>query len=243
MKDEDYRIKKVGDDFEFLPEEEKKFKLNYERLLNNIKRRENKILSDQEKIKTLKEELREMKKDRTIQFKQLVKYYKEFTPSFTTSISKQRKEKESSWRDGSFQTSGNQSWTMEVRIGKYKKSIYIGTNKEITKYLDLIEGRSNLDNYSEMRIRSHMKTEGEVLIMNRINELIIPIIKKQMVKDLKKNESLDGFVNKKISHEGVKILKKMYLQSEYYEKRKPMNPKLKGKFITYNPGFIKPKKT
>ena len=197
MKDDDYRIKMIGDDFEFLPDEEKKFKLTYERLLNNIKKREKKILSDQEKIKTLKEELREMKKERTKQYKELVKYHKKFTPSFTTSISKQRKEKESSWRDGSFQTSGNQSWTMEVRVGKYKKSIYIGTNEEVTKYLDLIEGRSNLDKYSDMRIRSHMKTDGEIQIMERINELITPIIRTQMLKDLKKNGSLDQFVNKK----------------------------------------------
>ena len=229
MKDDDYRIKMIGDDFEFLPDEEKKFKLTYERLLNNIKKREKKILSDQEKIKTLKEELREMKKERTKQYKELVKYHKKFTPSFTTSISKQRKEKESSWRDGSFQTSGNQSWTMEVRVGKYKKSIYIGTNEEVTKYLDLIEGRSNLDKYSDMRIRSHMKTDGEIQIMERINELITPIIRTQMLKDLKKNGSLDQFVNKKTPNEGIKILKRMYRKSDYYEERKPMNPKFKGK--------------
>ena len=229
MKDDDYRIKMIGDDFEFLPDEEKKFKLTYERLLNNIKKREKKILSDQEKIKTLKEELREMKKERTKQYKELVKYHKKFTPSFTTSISKQRKEKESSWRDGSFQTSGNQSWTMEVRVGKYKKSIYIGTNEEVTKYLDLIEGRSNLDKYSDMRIRSHMKTDGEIQIMERINELITPIIRTQMLKDLKKNGSLDQFVNKKTPNEGIKILKRMYRKSDYYEERKPMNPRFKGK--------------
>ena len=46
MKDEDYRIKMIGEDFEFLPEEEKKFKLTYERLLNNIKRREKKMNYD-----------------------------------------------------------------------------------------------------------------------------------------------------------------------------------------------------
>lgn len=229
MKDEDYRIKKVGDDWMFLPEEEWTFKKGYERLLTNIKKREKKIESDQEKIKTLKLELREMKKERTKQYKELVKYHKKFTPSFTTSISKQRKDKQSSWRDETFQTSGNQSWTMEVRIGKYSKSIYIGTNKEVTKYLDLLEGKSNLDKYSEMRIRSHMKTDGEIQIMDRINELIIPIIKTQMLRDLKKNGSLDKFVNTKTPNEGLKILKRMYRKSDYYEERKPMNPKHKGK--------------
>lgn len=229
MKNEDYRIKFVGDEWYFLPEEERLFKLGYERLYNNILKREKKILSDQEKIKKLKKELREMKKKRTEQYKELVKYHKKFTPSFTTSISKQRKEKDSSWRDKTFHTSGNQSWTMEVRVGKYKKSIYIGTNKEVTMYLDLIEGRSNLDKYSEFRIRSHMKTDGEIQIMERINELITPIIRTQMLRDLKKNGSLDKFINKKTPNEGIKILKRMYRKSDYYEERKSMNPKLKGK--------------
>ena len=86
-----------------------------------------------------------------------------------------------------------------------------------------------IDHYSEMRIRPHLKTDGEIQIMERINELIIPIIRTQMLKDLKKNGSLDQFVNKKTPNEGVMILKRMYRKSDYYEERKPMNPKYKGK--------------
>ena len=52
MKEEDYRIKMIGDDFEFLPEG-KEIQTDYERLLNNIRKRE-KILSDQQKIKPSK---------------------------------------------------------------------------------------------------------------------------------------------------------------------------------------------
>ena len=48
----DYRIKKVGDEWEFLPKKERDEKREYERLLNNINKREKKIISDQEKIKT-----------------------------------------------------------------------------------------------------------------------------------------------------------------------------------------------
>ena len=47
-----------------------------------------------------------------------------------------------------------------------------------------------------------MKTDGEIQIMERINELITPIIRTQMLKELKKNGSLDEFVNKKIPNEG-----------------------------------------
>ena len=50
-----------------------------------------------------------------------------------------------------------------------------------------------------------------------------------MLKDLKKNGSLDQFVNKKTPNEGIKILKRMYRKSDYYEERKPMNPRFKGK--------------
>ena len=42
----DYRVKKVGDGWEFLPKKELDEKLGYERLLNNINRREKKIESD-----------------------------------------------------------------------------------------------------------------------------------------------------------------------------------------------------
>ena len=50
----DYRINKIGDGWKFLPEKEKKEKLDYERLFNNITRREKKIQSDLIKIKKLK---------------------------------------------------------------------------------------------------------------------------------------------------------------------------------------------
>ena len=53
----DYRINKVGEGWEFLPDKEKKEKLDYERLFNNIVRREKKIDSELSKIKKLKEEL------------------------------------------------------------------------------------------------------------------------------------------------------------------------------------------
>ena len=51
----------------------------------------------------------------------------------------------------------------------------------------------------------------------------------KLARDLKKNGSLDKFVNTKTPNEGLKILKRMYRKSDYYEERKPMNPKYKGK--------------
>ena len=117
----DYRINKIGDGWKFLPEKERKEKLDYERLLNNITRREKKIQSDLIKIKKLKRELREMKKNRTIQYHQLLKYHKEFSPTFSTSLSKNKKYKDVDNIKGSFMTSENKSWTITVRIGGKKK--------------------------------------------------------------------------------------------------------------------------
>jgi len=86
-----YRLNKIGDGWEFVPEDILREKFDYERLLNNIKRREQKIISDLNKISQLKDELKEMKKKRTVGYNKMVKYHKQFTPSFTISFSKTKK--------------------------------------------------------------------------------------------------------------------------------------------------------
>ncbi len=58
----DYRIKKVGEGWEFLPQKERDEKREYENLTIRIIRREKKIESDLKKINDLKEELRDWKK-------------------------------------------------------------------------------------------------------------------------------------------------------------------------------------
>ena len=73
-----WRIKKIGDNWMFIPKKERDEKSDYERLLNNISKREKKIESDLDKIKKLKEELNEMKKKRTVGFNKMVKYHVKF---------------------------------------------------------------------------------------------------------------------------------------------------------------------
>ena len=50
----DFRLKYIGKEFEFFPENEKQEKFDYYRLVYNIDRRDKKILSDLSKIETLK---------------------------------------------------------------------------------------------------------------------------------------------------------------------------------------------
>ena len=83
-----WRINKIGDDFYFIPKKERDEKLQYERLLSNISKREKKIESELIKIGKLKEDLREMKKNRTKGFNKMIKYHKKFLPSFSYSKKK-----------------------------------------------------------------------------------------------------------------------------------------------------------
>ena len=232
----DYRINKIGDGWKFLPEKEKKEKLDYERLLNNITRREKKIQSDLIKIKKLKRELREMKKNRIIQYHQLLKYHKEFSPTFSTSLSKNRKYKDVDNIKGSFMTSGNKSWTITVRIGGKKKPIYLGTQLKVNEMLDLIEGRSDY----WINLYPHKRPEHETRIKRVIEKLVYPLIKKEMFECLEKEGSLNSFMGTTIK--GKKYLDELYLDSGFYEERKPMETKFKGKFTVYNKTYIKEEK-
>lgn len=135
----------MGDGWIFVPEYERRKKLDYDKLVYRIKQREKRLAKMGNTISELKKELKEWKKFRTSEYKELVKFHKTFQPSFSISLSKAPKVKQSSI--GSFQTSGNKSWTIFVSVGKVKKAVYLGTIKAVNEKLDLIEGRSE---FSEM---------------------------------------------------------------------------------------------
>ena len=229
----DYRIKKVGDGWKFLPQKEREEKFEYERLLNKIKKREKKIESDLVKIGKLKKELRKMKSDRTKGFHKMVKYHKEFTPTFSTSLSKNPKYKVSETNKGSVMNRGNRSWTISVRIGGKRKPIYLGTQGKVNEMLDLIEGRSDY----HINFFPHKHPPHEERIRKKIEKLVYPLIKRDLLKCLEDEGKLDSYMTSSVK--GIKYLEELYLNSEYYEERKPMNPKFKGKFVTYNPMYDK----
>ena len=120
-----WRINKIGDDFYFIPKKERDEKLEYERLLSNISKREKKIESELVKIVKLKEDLRDMKKDRTKGYNKMIKYHKKFLPTFSTFLGGE--------------DDGSPQWGMWVSIGGKRKYIYIGTVSDVSYHLDLLE--------------------------------------------------------------------------------------------------------
>jgi hypothetical protein len=218
----EYRIKKVGDDWSFLPEKEWKEKLDYERLFNKVTRREKRIQKIIDELPKLKKELREWKKDRTKQYKQLIKYHKKFTPDISISLSKNPKKKEPSWRDSSYETRGNLSWTIYVTIQGKRKPIYLGTVRNVNEKLDLIKGKSY---YKDLV--PHERYKHQEIITREIEKLVYPLIKEEMLSILTNEGSLDSFLNRTIK--GREYLDELYKNSEYYEEPKPKKPKPKGK--------------
>lgn len=229
----DKSLKKMGDGWIFVPVDERQKKLNYDKLLYRINQREKRIAKLADTISELKKELKEWKKFSTSEYKELVKFHKTFQPSFSISLSKAPKVKQSSM--GSFQTGGNKSWTIFVTVGKVKKAIYLGTIKAVNEQLDLIEGKSE---YSEMF--PHKSTPHKNIITSKINELVIPLINNDLVEMLQKEGSVEPFLNSPIK--GADYLDFLYKNSKYFEvKKERTTERKKGKFITFNPGFLRKK--
>ena len=229
----DKSLKKMGDGWIFVPADERKKKLDYDKLLYRINQREKRIAKLADTVSELKKELKEWKKISTSEYKELVKFHKTFQPSFSISLSKAPKVKQSSL--GSFQTSGNKSWTIFVTVGKVKKAIYLGTIKAVNEQLDLIEGKSE---YFEMF--PHKSIPHKNKIISKINELVIPLIMSELVEMLQKEGSVEPFLNSQIK--GADYLDFLYKNSKYYKvKEEGRTEKKKGKFVTFNPAFLRKK--
>ena len=223
----DYRIKKVGDDWEFLPKKERDEKREYERLLNKINQREKKIESDLVKIKKLKKELRKWKSDRTKGYHKMVKYHKKFLPSFSTFLGSE--------------DDGNPQWGMWVNIGNKRRYIYIGTVSEVSYQLDLLENNVphyNKNNryedgpigyYGSMNPKNDKGDEHKEIISSKIESYLCDVIKKKMLGILKKDGNLDRFYDtKKYKLKGVDILYDLYKKTPHYTPPQKEREKKKG---------------
>lgn len=227
----DYRIKKVGDDWEFLPKKERDEKREYENLTIRIKRREKKIESDLEKIKELKKELRKWKSDRTKGYHKMVKYHKKFLPSFSTFLGSE--------------DDGNPQWGMWVSIGGKRKYLYMGTVSEVSYHLDLLE--NNVPHYNKNNryedgpmgyygsLKPTNQNEGDLLmsedfdiIKSKIESYICDVIKKKMLGILKKDGNLDRFFDKKYKLKGIDILYDLYKKTPHYTPPQKEREKKKG---------------
>ena len=227
----DYRIKKVGDDWEFLPKKERDEKREYENLTIRIKRREKKIESDLEKIKELKKELRKWKSDRTKGYHKMVKYHKKFLPSFSTFLGSE--------------DDGNPQWGMWVSIGGKRKYLYMGTVSEVSYQLDLLE--NNVPHYNKNNryedgpmgyygsLKPTNQNEGDLLmsedfdiIKSKIESYVCDVIKKKMLGILKKDGNLDRFFDKKYKLKGIDILYGLYKKTPHYTPPQKEREKKKG---------------
>jgi hypothetical protein len=219
----DYRLKYIGKEFEFFPEIEKREKLDYESLVVKIENREKKILSDLAKIEILKKDLREWKKERTEGYKKMVKYHKNFSPSYSFSLNKNSKQVE--YKSGNTsKTAGNRSWEGIISFGKYKKYIYIGTIKQIAQKLDLIENKGEY--YIDFKPDKDKDIEN--IIKEKLKHYLVPVINQKITDFLIKGEP--DFFSKEFKIKGVEILQSLYRKTSHYtparEKVKVMGKRL-----------------
>lgn len=208
-----WRIKKIGDNWMFIPKKERDEKSDYERLLNNISKREKKIESDLDKIKKLKEELNEMKKKRTVGFNKMIKYHNKFLPNFSIFMD-----------DDLY---GNQQWGMWVSIGGKRKYIYLGTVSKVSYHLDLLENniphynennsyQDKVGYYSTLNPRNYEDDKDKELIKSKIESYVCDVVQKNMLSIMNKDGNLDEFFDKKYKIKGTDILYELYKHTSHY---------------------------
>ena len=228
-----WRIKKIGDDFNFIPKKERDEKLEYESLVRKIEDREKKIESELVKIGKLKEDLRDMKKDRTKEFNKMIKYHKRFLPTFSTFLGGE--------------DDGSPQWGVWVRIGGKRKYIYIGTVSDVSYHLDLLEDNVphyNKNNryedgpigyYNSLKPKNYEGDEHKEIIITKIESYVCDVVKKKMLGILKKDGNLDRFFDKKYKLKGTDILFDIYKKTPHYTPPQKEREKKKG-------GTLKPMK-
>ena len=227
-----WRIKKIGDDFNFIPKKERDEKLKYESLVRKVEDKEKKIESELVKIGKLKEDLRDMKKDRTKEFNKMIKYHKRFLPTFSTFLGGE--------------DDGSPQWGVWVSIGGKRRYVYLGTVNEVSYHLDLLE--NNVPHYNKNNryedgpmgyygsLKPTNQNEGDLLnsedfdiIKSKIESYICDVIKKKMLGILKKDGNLDRFYDtKKYKLKGIDILYGLYKKTPHYTPPQKEREKKKG---------------
>ena len=235
-----WRIRKVGKEWDFLPEKEKQERKEYERLVLKIERREKKIESMLTKIQKDKKELRFWKTQRTKGYNKMLKYHNKFSPNFSFYL--HRGEKIVKYPSGIYQeTAGNNQWGLNVSVGGKKKYIYVGTIDKVGFHLDLIENNSNnipigtkfndLENrekgYYE-RLNPHRNEEHKKEIEDKLKFYLCDIITDKMWRSLNKYGSLDTFFTKQIKLNGNELLYSIYKKTPHYQPQRKPKPKKKG---------------
>jgi len=241
MKEEDWKLKFIGDNWKFLPDKEWKEKSDYDKLLYNIRRKNGKIERLKKEISDEKVLLRDLKKLRTKDFKRLVKHHKKFSPSFSYSLNFGGKYVE--YKSGNYaETNGNNQWELNLRVGGKRKYIYIGTISLVSLHLDLLENKTS-DYYltpkgkryskseeSEgyyQRMKPNYDEEQRKVIKSKLEFYLNEPIKNLMIDFINKDGNLNSFHKKKIK--GLDILFELFKSTSHYTPPLQLKPKKKGK--------------
>ena len=234
----DYRIKKVGDGWDFLPQKERDEKKEYERLVTNIERKEKKIQGMLVKLEEEKKQLRKLKVDRTKGYNQMVKYHKKFYPNFSITLDVGKKLVE--YKSGNYsETSGNNQWGMFVSIGGKRKYVYLGTVSTVSYHLDLLENyvpHYNKNNsykdvvgyYEKLKPTNSENDEHRDIIKSKLELYVGEYLKKIMLDILKNEGNLDKFFDKSFKIKGTEILYDLYKKSPHYQPPQKERERKKG---------------
>ena len=234
----DYRIKKVGEEWDFLPQKERDEKKEYERLVTNIERKERKIQGMLVKLEDEKKQLRKLKGDRTKGYNKMVKYHKKFYPNFSVTLDVGKKLVE--YKSGNYsETSGNNQWGMFVSIGGKRKYVYLGTVSTVSYHLDLLENHIphyNKNNkfkdvvgyYEKLKPTNSEKDEHREIIKSKLEHYVGGYLKKIMLDILKKEGNLDKFFDKYFKIKGTEILYDLYKKSPHFQPPQKERERKKG---------------
>lgn len=207
-----YRLSKVGKGWDYLPDKEKQEKREYERLYNNILRKEKKIVKMRERLREEQELLKDMKKERTERFNQLVKWHKSLVPTISIGFSRTRKkrisDKPSVYNQyNEMETSGNNSWSITLKLQGKVKSIYIGTTKNVLLKIKDLHGFEKYEE-TEWDMMNPQKINSQAnRLKSLIKEMVEPVLMKEISEYWKKGE-VDKFMSLK-GLKGMDYLKEL----------------------------------
>jgi hypothetical protein len=221
----DYRVKKVGNDWKFLPSQEKIEKSDYEKLVTKIERKEKKIEGMLKKLVDEKKLLRKLKTNRTIGYNKMVKYHKKFLPNFSIFLD-----------DDNY---GNPQWGMWVSIGGKRKFVYLGTVSEVSYHLDLLENyvphynknnsfKDTVGHYGTFKPKNNENNEHREIIKSKLELYVGEVLKNKSLNILKEFGDLDKFFDKSYKIKGTDILYDLYKKSPHYQPPQEERERKKG---------------
>jgi hypothetical protein len=159
-----------------LPEEIKKDILRFNNLCNWVEKRKKRIEGLKTKISELKEERRKWEVERNNLYDKLHKFQNEFKILISPTQSPKYSKNQFQWR-------------VNITIGEVKRTLYLGSNKNVRKVLDKSLG-------VDLYVRTTNKNEST----NDMKRIIVQKIKKRIVTEMENNygEFITNFEEKKL---------------------------------------------